>query len=463
MKQKSNRKIYILLGITSLIGILIIGFSYAYTHGIVINKESTSTVIANSAILDIIYNDPSTGIETTSEIVEDGIIPGWSTTKRFTLSGKNTTDTTNELDSKMFYRISIMIEENTFSEGAIHYELVPNALSQNNGKTVKRKTGLVASSGKQTIGTGYFDQTNEFKTHVYDLTISFPETNENQIIDINKSLGLYVNIEEMKIKSEFDFGEDSWETIAINVQLGNASKYNVGDIKCVKIEGITPPIDTECGDEEFAVRLVNNSTPSECNTEGFSQTACGFVLEFADVITRHNMNSTDTNVGGWPASSMREFLSTDIYNALPEDLQNIIIDTTVVSSHGSDDSNPDRIDGNWESYDKLYLLSTKEIYGDCGDNPTFSTDCGDTAINVTRQLDWYNADIEGERTQVTITNYDESLINTPIKHYQAAQWYWLRSAASSFNNRFMDVTSNGSWFSNKASSTGGLAPAFRIG
>ena len=38
------------------------------------------------------------------------------------------------------------------------------------------------------------------------------------------------------------------------------------------------------------------STPDECKTEGFSQTACGFVVEFTDVITKHTMNSTSTNV-----------------------------------------------------------------------------------------------------------------------------------------------------------------------
>ena len=44
------------------------------------------------------------------------------------------------------------------------------------------------------------------------------------------------------------------------------------------------------------------------------------------------------NKDGWPASSMRSYLSTDIYNALPADLQSTIIDTKVVSGHGEDDT-----------------------------------------------------------------------------------------------------------------------------
>ena len=33
------------------------------------------------------------------------------------------------------------------------------------------------------------------------------------------------------------------------------------------------------------LRISNMSTPQECNDEAFSQTACGFVVEFVDIIT----------------------------------------------------------------------------------------------------------------------------------------------------------------------------------
>lgn len=42
------------------------------------------------------------------------------------------------------------------------------------------------------------------------------------------------------------------------------------------------------------LRIANKETPVECSTEDFSQTACGFVLEFADQITGHPMNFTTT-------------------------------------------------------------------------------------------------------------------------------------------------------------------------
>ena len=74
-------------------------------------------------------------------------------------------------------------------------------------------------------------------------------------------------------------------------------------------------------------QIANISTPEECSTEGYSQTACGFVIEFADIITEYHMNeySDDypdgTNVGGWEASEMRRLgqeLNTEITSAYSE-------------------------------------------------------------------------------------------------------------------------------------------------
>ena len=154
------------------------------------------------------------------------------------------------------------------------------------------------------------------------------------------------------------FGQDSWTTIIANIKAGNTSKYKVGDTKTINMGSYGT----------HTLRVANTSTPSECSTSGFSQTACGFVLEFADIITERNMNPEGKyngtqynygyNVGGWPNTSMRTFVNNDIYNSLPSDLKNGIIDTTVVSSHGSKDSS------NFTSTNKLYLLAPKEIYSD---------------------------------------------------------------------------------------------------
>ena len=87
------------------------------------------------------------------------------------------------------------------------------------------------------------------------------------------------------------------------------------------------------------------STTSVCNNTGFSQTACGFVVEFVDLIGSRVMNSTGNNIGGWPSSNMYTYLNGSfesgawnrtgsVYSNLPSDLQNVIADTFTVSGFG---------------------------------------------------------------------------------------------------------------------------------
>ena len=232
------------------------------------------------------------------------------------------------------------------------------------------------------------------------------------------------------------FSEDSWETIVANVKAGNTSAYKVGDTKEIALTGFTNTEENSNG--LYTIRVANNSTPEECNTEGFSQTACGFVIEFVDIITERTMNSSDTNVGGWPASEMRTYVNNDIYNALPEGLKENIINTKVVSSHGSGGGT------NFISEDKIYLLSIKEIYG--------TPSSYDTVGVETRQLDYYKTN------GVTTDSYSGA-----IKNYNGSSaFWWLRSASSSHSDIFCSVISNGAWTGDTANNTHGVAVAFRI-
>ena len=227
------------------------------------------------------------------------------------------------------------------------------------------------------------------------------------------------------------FSTDDWTTIINSVKSGNSRGYKVGDTKEIDL-GTTYGAHT--------LRIANMSTPSECNTQGFSQTACGFVLEFADIITKHKMNDTNTNVGGWPATTMRTFVNNDIYNVLPNDLRNVIIDTVTVSGHGSEDTE------NFTSTDKLYLLSPKEIY------TNFSSSL-DSAKDLTRTLDYYT------NIGVTTSNYS----GAAKKGGTSGSYYWsLRSAYSYVGDGFYRVD-YGDGESMPASVELGVSPAFRLG
>ena len=227
---------------------------------------------------------------------------------------------------------------------------------------------------------------------------------------------------------------DDWETIIDVIREGDGSEYAVGSTKEVNLGTYGTHI----------LRVANTSTPSECSTTGFSQTACGFVLEFADVITTHKMNDTNTNVGGWPSTSMRTFVNNDIYNALPDEIKNAIIDTTVVSGHGNTSG-----ETNFTSTDKLYLLSTAEVWAQGSSN----TIGDDTARDVTRQLDYY------KNLGTSTSNYSGAI----KKNGTSATNWWLHAANSGNAGSFLFVGINGNWNDDYASSTRGVAPAFRLG
>ena len=232
------------------------------------------------------------------------------------------------------------------------------------------------------------------------------------------------------------FATDSWPTIINAVKNNNIGKYNVGDTK--EIDMGTYGTHT--------LRIANTSTPSACSTSGFSQSACGFVIEFVDSVTNSYMSGSmgvGTNTGGWPASVAYTTLNTNLYNALPTDLQAGIINTTVVSGHGSNDSS------NFTSTDKLYLLSPKEIYTDF--NITY-----DTAKDLTRTLDYY------VNKGVTTSNYSGAI----KKSGSSSVWWWLRTASNNSSNSttsFYCVYSGGNPVITNAMNSYGISPAFRIG
>ena len=226
----------------------------------------------------------------------------------------------------------------------------------------------------------------------------------------------------------YSFSSDSWTTIANNVKAGNGNKYKVGNTKQVTIGG-----------QSYTLRVANNTTPAECNDSNFSQTACGFVVEFADVVESRRMNGTNTNIGGWPASEMRSYANGDFYNKLPEELRKVIIDSKVVSGHGSTSG-----ETNFTSTDKIYLLSGKEVW---------NFNSFDTAYNQTRQLDYY------ANLGVTTSNYSGA---TKMNNGSNSSW-WLRVAYSYSDTIFLDVVGGGSDSSTSAGINKGFAPAFRIG
>lgn len=144
---------------------------------------------------------------------------------------------------------------------------------------------------------------------------------------------------------------------------------------------------------------------------------------------------------------MKTYINNEVYNTLPEELRSVIIPTTVVSGHGLTTG-----ETNFVSEDKIYLLSTAEIWE--------QGESYDSARELTRQLDYYkNYKNTDGSIGVTTSNFKGA-----IKKYNgSASYWWLRSAISNDPIRFYRVSSDGVWVHSSANIISGVAVAFRIG
>ena len=399
----------------ALLLLLTTGLSYAYFSASISGNENAKNVVVEAGTLKLTYTD---GPAINAQYIK----PGWSTTKEVSVKNNGTLDA--------YYNVIWQTLTNTITNN----ELVLSATCQrlNASGTVEGTCESISQASISDMTIAKKINIESGFTHKYTFTILFKETNADQNYNQGKEFNGVLGIEEYKAP---DFATDSWSTIIANVKAGNGSEYKVGSTKEINL-GTTYGTHT--------LRIANTSTPSECSTTGFSQTACGFVLEFADIITTHKMNDTITNKGGWPASSMYTFVNNDIYNAIPSEIKNAIIDTTVVSGHGSTSG-----ETNFTSTDKLYLLSTAEVWAQ-GSSNTIS---GDSAKDLTRQLDYY------KNLGTSTSNYSGAI----KKSGTSADNWWLRAVNSNIALSFFVVIDNGNWTNTSASNTNGVAPAFRLG
>ena len=304
-------------------------------------------------------------------------------------------------------QVNCKVKDNTEAK----YTSIKNEL-ENNATVVKAKESV---NGTLTVTLNKVTTEEVREEYVCTLTLNAVE---RDIVGVN-------------IPDPISFSTDSWQTIQKAVQSGNTGKYNVGDTKSVNLGTLGT----------HTVRIANKS---ECTTET-SETACGFVVEFVDIITLQQFNSTNTNVGGWRDSELRTYINGTIYKSLPSDLQNVITITKVISGHGSTSG-----ETNFETQDKLYLLGGHEVYGDGTSRPISNYD---TSYNNTKQLDYY------KNQRVTTDNFAGA-----IKQYNGSNnyWWWLRSAYSRSASGFLRGIYNGNWGIDDANASNGVSPALRI-
>lgn len=282
------------------------------------------------------------------------------------------------------------------------------------------------------LESGNDDLDTQYGNMAYDFYQSENEQHQNNSnYQIRSGLELEVEIIVVQYIDETNsFATDSWDTIQINVERGNTSAYQVGDTKTIYLNQMA-----------YHLRIANKSiSTSICSPNTYSQTACGFVVEFGDVYENRFvvMNQSETNSGGWPGSEFYTYLQGDFFSLLPYDLKKIIATTRVVSGYGSANSE------DFISNDKLYLLSAKEVYGKSGTTNIVN----DTMDSKTRQLDYYQ-----QRGTTTSNGYAS-------KYNNGEHFWWLRTPYSV--NKFYQVGYSGYPGELEANLSSGISPAFRI-
>ena len=189
--------------------------------------------------------------------------------------------------------------------------------------------------------------------------------------------------------------DTTWENIDMVSKLGMAKQFwSVGDTKTISVNGTN---------YEFQIIGFNHDD----KTAGGK---AGITFQMVDCLsTTYNMNSSNTNNGGWKNSAMRSRMSTFL-SQLPSDLQSVIKAVNKLVSVGNNTSTIETVS------DKLFLLSEVEIFG----STTYSF-AGEGS-----QYEWYKAG------------------NTKVKKVNgSANAWWERSPRSGGTSYFCYVSSSG--------------------
>ena len=436
MRTKYNkRRFRTLIMIVVILLCMSIGYSYLLTT---LNIEGTSNIKANTWDVHWENVNVKSGSVTGDQVPIAAHIMSNTTQAEYSVILKNPGEYYEfSVDAKNAGSIDAMVDiiNTTFYESnGVTQITQPSYLEY----SFTYEDGLPVSSD-QILEAGQKETLKVKIKFIDDLEESELPTTDKTIV-IRQSI-TYVQADDnaVSVLHPVSFAEDDWATIIHAVELDATSNYNVGDTKEVDMGSLGT----------HTLRIANKSTPSECNNSNFSETACGFVLEFVDIIKDREVNYPGvTNVGGWPSSDLKNYLITNIYNEMPEILRDAILDTKVISGHGSTSG-----EGNFISTEMIYLLSTHEVWKDVDGNATDGIDYYDTAYNNTRQLDYYSSQ------NVTTSNYSAAIKKDDGSN---TRW-WLRSAYANNNYSFYCVWTDGSIGFSSSNANWGISPAFRIG
>ena len=186
---------------------------------------------------------------------------------------------------------------------------------------------------------------------------------------------------------------------------------------------------------EFSTKLTNGKT-LEYRIVGINHDdladgsgKAGLTFEVTNtVLGAQRMNATGTNVGGWEKSELRSRLNSgDLWSLLPAEIQSKVKSVKKMTDNkgGGTAGTPSA------TTDKVFLLSTTEVYGDLQSDGV--------------QYEFYKS------KGVTTSNYSGA---------SSSYDHWTRSVHPNYSTAFRYVRSDGDWGNDRATGTNSVFPAF---
>lgn len=285
-------------------------------------------------------------------------------------------------------------EDNSFVGTRIVRKIGSAPTGINDGTAVYEGTALTYTDTGLTAGTTYY-----YRAFAYNAKKKYQTA--------------YRVINKTAIALNSNFADNTWEAIIAACQSGSVpDTWVAGDSKTMSIGRV---------DYQFDIVGKNHDTYT---AGGIAPLTFGLHDCYADT---KQMNSSNTNSGGWTSCAMRSTHLPAILALMPTEVQNGIREVNKLTTEGN------QIGTINTTVDKLFTFSEMEVYG----KVTYSYS------GEGKQYDYYKAG------------------NSKIKKVgnAAGQW-WLRSPIAFANTNFCAVNEGGAAKSSYASTPDGVCFGF---
>lgn len=295
----------------------------------------------------------------------------------------------------------------------------------------------------ESSGTGYSGTTNASGDIVFDLNEygQWTISGNNSWGESDSVVFNVTTVGQFEVWLDLSpFRNMSWASIRQQLEAGNTNIFRVGSVKTITMNG------NVVSDLNFNNTLIyctiigiNHNASIEGNNKIHIQLST--TKDNTGLLGSCQMNTTNTNVGGWNGSYGRNTICNGIYNCLPSDLQAVVTHITKYTDN-TGNANYNNSDAVTPTQERVFFLNETEYFGTQSYSNIYEG-------NYTKQYEWYSMEnTNNRRVKMWNNNTD---------------YYWNRSARYSDSDSFCMVGGNGVANLYNASGSLGVAPCLCVG